>query len=72
VQSSANRKVQGNTMQQQQILALSQQSLMHSAFGAAMNDPGFIEKTGNVVGGFARSLIGLPPSTGVAPPMTPM
>lgn len=65
VQSSANQKVQNNLLQQQQIVAVAQQSLMHSALGAAMSDPGTIERAGSAVGGFARSLIGLPSASPV-------
>jgi len=64
VQSSAQQSVQMTQMQQQQIAAMAQQSMMQSAFGAAMADPGMVSKAGGAVGGFARSLIGLPPSTG--------
>ena len=43
---------------------MAQQSMMQSALGAAMADPSMVSKAGGAVGGFARSLIGLPPSTG--------
>ena len=64
VQSSAQQSVQMTQMQQQQIAAMAQQSMMQSALGAAMADPSMVSKAGGAVGGFARSLIGLPPSTG--------
>lgn len=60
VQSTANQNIQQTLNQQQQILALAQQSLMESAFGAAMADPGLLEKAGSGIGGIARGLIGLP------------
>ena len=60
VQSSAQQSVQMSQMQQQQIMAMAQQSMMGGAMAAAMADPGMVSKAGGAVGGFARSLIGLP------------
>ena len=62
VQNAAQQSLQTTQMQQHQIAAMAQQSMMHSALGAAMSDPGMVSKAGGAVGGFARSLIGLPPS----------
>ena len=64
VQSAAQQSVQQSMMQQHQIAAMAQQSMMNSAFGAAMADPGVVSKAGGAVGGFARSLIGLPQAKG--------
>jgi len=63
VQSAAQQSVQMSQMQQQQIMAMAQQSMMGGALSAAMADPGMVSKAGGAVGGFARSLIGLPPTT---------
>ena len=62
VQGAAQQSVQMSQMQQQQIAAMAQQSVMGGALSAAMADPGMVSKAGGAVGGFARSLIGLPPS----------
>ena len=64
VQGAAQQSVQQSTMSQQQIAAIAQQSMMQSALGAAMADPGMIQKLGSGVGGFARSMIGLPGAGG--------
>ena len=64
VQGAAQQSVQQSTMSQQQIAAIAQQSMMQSALGAAMADPGMIQKFGSGVGGFARSMIGLPGAGG--------
>lgn len=64
VQGAAQQSVQQSTMSQQQIAAVAQQSMMQSALGAAMADPGMIQKLGSGVGGFARSMIGLPGAGG--------
>tara|TARA_R100000008_G_scaffold24284_1_gene13104 strand:+ start:1848 stop:2537 length:690 start_codon:yes stop_codon:yes gene_type:complete len=64
VQSAAQQSIQSTQMQQHQIATMAQQNMMQSAFGAAMADPGMVSKAGGAVGGFARSLIGLPPSRG--------
>ena len=66
VQGAAQQSVQQSMMSQQQIVAISQQSMMQSALGAAMADPGMIQKLGNGVGGFARNFIGMPGSGGGA------
>lgn len=62
VQGAAQQSVQMSQMQQQQIASMAQQSMMGGALSAAMADPGMVSKAGGAVGGFARSLIGLPPS----------
>jgi hypothetical protein len=45
-------------MEQQQILAISQQSMMGSALHAAMADEGFMQKVGGGIGSFTRNMIG--------------
>ena len=45
-------------MEQQQILAVSQQSMMGSALHAAMADEGFMQKVGGGIGSFTRNMIG--------------
>ena len=64
IQGAAQQSIQQSQMTQQQIVAISQQSMMQSALGAAMADPGMIQKLGSGVGGFARNFIGMPGSGG--------
>ena len=45
-------------MEQQQILAVSQQSMMGGALAAAMADEGFMQKVGGGIGSFTRNMIG--------------
>ena len=45
-------------MEQQQILAVSQQSMMGGALAAAMADEGFMLKVGGGIGSFTRNMIG--------------
>jgi len=45
-------------MEQQQILAISQQSVMGSALHAAMADEGLMQRVGGGIGSFTRNMIG--------------
>ena len=58
--ASSTQTVQQAEMQRQQIMALSQQSMMGSALGAALQDEGMMEKVGGGIGSVARSFMGLP------------
>lgn len=58
--SQSQQAVQQAEMQRQQIMAMSQQSMMGSALGAAMQDEGMMNKVGGGIGSVARGLIGLP------------
>ena len=44
-------------MRRQQVLAMSQQSMLQGALGAALENPGMMENVGNAVGSTARSLL---------------
>jgi len=58
--SQSQQTVQQAEMQRQQIMAMSQQSMMGSALGAALADEGMMNKVGGGIGSVARGLIGLP------------
>jgi len=58
LQSQSQQNIQQAEMQQQQILAMAQQSMMGGALAAAMADEGFMQKVGSTTGNFARSFIG--------------
>lgn len=58
LQSASQQNIQQMEMQQQQILAMAQQSLMGGALAAAMADEGMMQKVGGGVGSFARSMLG--------------
>lgn len=58
LQGAAQQNIQQAEMQQQQIVAMSQQSLMGGALSAAMADEGFMQKVGSTTGNFARTFIG--------------
>ena len=58
--AQSNQKFQEAEMQRQQIMAMSQQSMMGGALAAAMADEGTMQKVGSGIGSVARSLIGLP------------
>lgn len=60
VVNSSQQTIQQAEMQRQQILALSQQSMMGGALAAAMADDNMIEKVGGGIGTVARSFMGLP------------
>lgn len=56
--SASQQNIQQMEMQQQQILAMAQQSLMGGALQAALADEGMMQKVGGGVGSFARSMLG--------------
>ena len=58
LQGSSQQNIQNAEMQQQQLSALQQQSLMGGALSAAMADEGFMQKIGATTGNFARNFIG--------------
>tara|TARA_R110000751_G_scaffold82534_2_gene166052 strand:- start:2697 stop:3332 length:636 start_codon:yes stop_codon:yes gene_type:complete len=58
LQGSAQQNIQQAEMQQQQIVAMAQQSMMGGALSAAMADEGFMQKVGSTTGNFARTFIG--------------
>tara|TARA_R100000406_G_scaffold16888_3_gene10585 strand:- start:26860 stop:27525 length:666 start_codon:yes stop_codon:yes gene_type:complete len=58
--AQSNQKFQEAEMQRQQIMAMSQQSMMGGALAAAMADEGTMQKVGSGIGSVARGLIGLP------------
>jgi hypothetical protein len=62
IQNSASQAVQQQDMMQQQVVTMQQQGMMSNALDRMSQDPGMMTKAGGVVGGFARSMIGLPPS----------
>ena len=58
--AQSNQKFQEAEMQRQQIMSMSQQSIMGNALGAALQDEGMMNKVGGGIGSVARGLIGLP------------
>tara|TARA_R100000329_G_scaffold104928_1_gene86142 strand:- start:1238 stop:1870 length:633 start_codon:yes stop_codon:yes gene_type:complete len=56
----STQTVQQAEMQRQQIIAMSQQSMMGGALQAALADEGMMEKVGGGIGSVARSFMGLP------------
>tara|TARA_R100000152_G_C6772071_1_gene198814 strand:+ start:1541 stop:2227 length:687 start_codon:yes stop_codon:yes gene_type:complete len=58
--SQSQQTVQQAEMQRQQIMAMSQQSMMGGALSAALADEGMMNKVGGGIGSVARGLIGLP------------
>jgi len=58
MQSASQQNIQQMEMQQQQILAMAQQSMMGGALQAALADEGMMQKVGGGVGSFARSMMG--------------
>jgi len=57
--ANSTQTVQQAEMQRQQIIAMSQQSMMGGALQAALADEGMMEKVGTGVGSVARSFMGL-------------
>ncbi len=57
VQGAAQSSVQSSQMQQQQIIAMAQHSMMGGALSAAMADPGMMSKMGSGVGNIMRGVI---------------
>ena len=58
--SQSQQTVQQAEMQRQQIMAMSQQSMMGGALSAALADEGMMNRVGGGIGSVARGLIGLP------------
>tara|TARA_R100000030_G_scaffold94939_1_gene82089 strand:- start:37 stop:681 length:645 start_codon:yes stop_codon:yes gene_type:complete len=58
--ANSTQTVQQAEMQRQQIIAMSQQSMMGGALQAALADEGMMEKVGGGIGSVARSFMGLP------------
>ena len=56
---SSQQNIQQAEMQQQQIAALAQQSMMGGALSAAMMDEGFMNKAGNAAGSFMGRMMGM-------------
>jgi len=56
---SSQQNIQNAEMQQQQIAALAQQSMMGGALNAAMMDEGFINKAGGAAGNFMGRMMGM-------------
>jgi hypothetical protein len=59
LQASCNQAVQQSLMEQQQLLAMAQQSMMHGMLDGAFSDPGMMEKAGGAMSGLARGLVGM-------------
>ena len=59
LQSACNQTVQKSLMDQQQLLAMAQQSMMQGMLDGALSDPGMMEKMGSGVGSVARGLMGI-------------
>jgi len=59
LQASCNQTIQQSLMEQQQLLALAQQSMMQGMLDGALADPGMMEKVGGAFGGLARGVAGL-------------
>ena len=57
LQSQATTNVQNAELEQQQIIAFAQQSLMGGALQAALQDEGFMTRMGNTVGSVTRGFI---------------
>tara|TARA_R100001163_G_scaffold18559_1_gene16380 strand:+ start:3341 stop:3985 length:645 start_codon:yes stop_codon:yes gene_type:complete len=57
LQNQSTSIIQQAEMRRQQVLAMSQQSMLQGALGAALENPGMMENVGNAVGTTARSLL---------------
>lgn len=57
LQNQSTGIIQQAEMRRQQVLAMSQQSMLQGALGAALENPGMMENVGNAVGSTARSLL---------------
>ena len=57
LQNQSTALIQQAEMRRQQVLAMSQQSMLQGALGAALENPGMMENVGNAVGSTARSLL---------------
>jgi flagellar capping protein FliD len=59
LQMTSQQNIQQAEMQQQQIAALAQQSMMGGALSAAMADEGFMNKAGGAAGNFMGKMMGM-------------
>tara|TARA_R110000744_G_scaffold85153_2_gene166517 strand:+ start:83 stop:715 length:633 start_codon:yes stop_codon:yes gene_type:complete len=59
MQAACNQTVQQSLMEQQQLLAMAQQSSMQGMLEGALADPGVMEKAGGAMGGLVRGVVGL-------------
>ena len=59
LQMASQQNIQQAEMQQQQIAALAQQSMMGGALSAALQDDGFMNKAGNAAGSFMGKFMGV-------------
>jgi len=59
LQMASQQNIQQAEMQQQQITALSQQSIMGGALSAAMANDGFMDKAGGAAGNFMGRMMGM-------------
>ena len=59
LQMASQQNIQQAEMQQQQIAALAQQSMMGGALSAAMADEGFMNKAGGAAGSFMGRMMGM-------------
>jgi len=58
LQMSSQQNIQNAEMQQQQIAAFAQQSMMGGALGAALANEGFMDKAGGAAGSFMGRMMG--------------
>ena len=59
LQMASQQNIQQAEMQQQQIMAFAQQSMMGGALSAAMANDGFIDKAGGAAGNFMGRMMGM-------------
>ena len=59
MQAACNQTVQQSLMEQQQLLAMAQQSSMQGMLEGALSDPGVMEKAGAGMGSLVRGVVGL-------------
>lgn len=59
MQMTSQQNIQQAEMQQQQIMAFAQQSMMGGALSAAMMDDGFMDKVGSGAGNFMGRMMGM-------------
>ena len=59
LQMASQQNIQQAEMQQQQIMAFAQQSMMGGALSAAMMDDGFMDKVGSGAGNFMGRMMGM-------------
>ena len=58
LQMASQQNIQNAEMQQQQIAAFAQQSMMGGALGAALSNDGFMDKAGGAAGNFMGRMMG--------------